>query len=130
MYALLYALREILNTLNRNARSVIAPTPENSIGYLTDGHIERIVAAYRNFADQRGLARVASLEEIHAKDGNLSIPLYVAPAPTIEQERASHQAGQAGGLDVALANWLENSRRVRVVLNDLLTGTSEPEKKA
>jgi hypothetical protein len=38
------------------------------------------------FCPQPGLARIASLEEIRAKDGNLGIPLYVAPAPTIEQE--------------------------------------------
>ena len=42
---------------------------------IEDFRIERIVAAYRNFADEPGLARVASLEEIRAKDGNLSIPL-------------------------------------------------------
>ena len=88
------------------------------------------MSAYRNFADRPGLARVASLEEIRAKDGNLSIPLYVAPSPTIEQERASYQVGQTGGLDVALANWLESSQRVRVALKDLAAGTSGHEKKA
>jgi len=30
---------------------------------------------YEKFKDEPGLARVATLEEIRAKDGNLSIPL-------------------------------------------------------
>jgi type I restriction enzyme M protein len=74
-------------------------TRERAQRFLTDGYIERIVAAYRNVADQPGLARVASLEEIRAKDGNLSIPLSVALGTGVEQERASYQAG---GLNTAL----------------------------
>src|SRR6266404_3963294 len=45
-------------------------------------HIERIVQAYQIFKDERGLARVAALEEIRAKDGSLSIPLHVGPNST------------------------------------------------
>lgn len=69
-------------------------TRERAQSFLTDVHIERIVAAYRDFADLPGLARIASLEESRAKDGNLSVPLYVAPTPAIEQERAWYQVGQ------------------------------------
>jgi hypothetical protein len=36
---------------------------------------------------------VATLEEIRAKDGNLSIPLYVAaPATEAREERAGYEA--------------------------------------
>ena len=55
-------------------------TRERAQSFLTDDHIERIVNAYEHFRDEPGFARVAALEEIRAKDGNLSIPLYVAPA--------------------------------------------------
>ena len=54
-------------------------TRERAQSFLTDDHIERIVSAYSEFKDEPGFTRVATLEEIRAKDGNLSIPLYVAP---------------------------------------------------
>ena len=40
-------------------------------------HQERIANTYHDFKDIEGFTKVASLEEIHANDGNLSIPLYV-----------------------------------------------------
>ncbi|MFA6313942.1 MAG: N-6 DNA methylase, partial [Sterolibacterium sp.] len=95
-------------------------TRERAQSFLTDGHIERIVAAYRNFVDEPGLACVASLEEIRAKNGNLSIPLYIAPAPVAEQARGSYAVGQTAGLDRALTDWLESSRQVRTALEGLL----------
>jgi type I restriction-modification system DNA methylase subunit len=42
-----------------------------------DDHFEHIVNAYKRFKDEPGFARVATLEEIRAKDGSLSIPFYV-----------------------------------------------------
>jgi type I restriction enzyme M protein len=54
-------------------------TRERAQSFLTDDHIERIVNAYEKFKDEPGFTRVVTLEEIRAKDGNLSIPLYVAP---------------------------------------------------
>jgi type I restriction enzyme M protein len=54
-------------------------TRERAQSFLTDDHIDRIVHAYKKFQDEPGLARVATMEEIRAKDGNLSIPLYVPP---------------------------------------------------
>ena len=99
-------------------------TRERAQSFLTDDHIDRIVAAYRDFADVPGLARVATLEEVRAKEGNLSIPLYVAAAPTIEQERASYEVG---GLDSALSAWLESSKEVRKSLEALLaSGVGKP----
>lgn len=94
-------------------------TRERAQSFLTDGHIECIVAAYRNFADVPGLARIASLEEIRAKEGNLSIPLYVAPVSVrhTEEERATYRAD---GLDAALSAWLESSKQVRQSLDALL----------
>jgi hypothetical protein len=40
-------------------------------------HQERIANTYHDFKDIEGFTKVASLEEIHANDGNLSTPLYV-----------------------------------------------------
>ena len=48
-------------------------------------HAQEILAAYQNFKDVDGLARVVPLEDIAGNDFNLNIPLYVAPAETGEQ---------------------------------------------
>ena len=100
-------------------------TRERAQSFLTDAHIARIVAAYRDFADMPGFARVASLEDIRAKDGNLSIPLYVAPANVAEQDSAAYKVGGTGGLEQALADWLDSSRKVRGALTALLADTQK-----
>lgn len=48
-------------------------------------HAQEMLAAYQNFKDVDGLARVVPLEDITGNDFNLNIPLYVAPAETGEQ---------------------------------------------
>jgi type I restriction enzyme M protein len=87
-------------------------TRERAQGFLTDDHIERIVQAYEKFADDPGFARVVTLEEIRAKDGNLSIPLYVSPAAG---GRALHDqtSPDTTSLRTALAGWLESTRNTR-----------------
>lgn len=85
-------------------------TRERAQSFLTDDHIERIVQAYQRFKDELGLARVATLEEIHAKDGNLSIPLYVTP---VTGEAATKGNLPQSNLPDALAGWLESSKTVK-----------------
>jgi type I restriction enzyme M protein len=53
---------------------------ERSQSFLEPEHIARIVDAYDRFTDEPGFATVATLAQIAANDGNLSIPLYVRPA--------------------------------------------------
>jgi type I restriction enzyme M protein len=102
-------------------------TRERAQSFLTDSHIERIVAAYRAFQDEPGFACVASREEIRAKDGNLSIPLYVAgpsSVPEIREEATTpYTLNGINGLDRlsdALAAWLESSGKVRELLKTIL----------
>ncbi len=52
-------------------------TRERAQSFLKPEHQERIIAAFRNFRDDAGFAKVATLEEIAANGSNLSIPLYV-----------------------------------------------------
>ncbi|MCX6067250.1 MAG: N-6 DNA methylase, partial [Chloroflexi bacterium] len=52
-------------------------TRERSMSYLKPQHQQCIADAYHAFADVDGFAKVATLDEIRANDGNLSIPLYV-----------------------------------------------------
>ena len=103
-------------------------TRERAQSFLTDDHIEHIVKAYGKFKDEPGFTRVASLEEIRAKDGNLSIPLYVTPQTLgTREERADYAAN---GLPDALSAWLASSQQVRAALNGLLKSDIQRSKKA
>lgn len=52
-------------------------TRERALSFLTDDHLQRIVAAYQVFANEEGFARVVGNDEIREKGCNLSIQLYV-----------------------------------------------------
>jgi len=88
-------------------------TRERAQSFLTDEHIDRIVAAYRAFQDEPGFTRAATLTKIRAKEGNLSIPLYVAPAAPANMVREDEATYGRPALDRALADWLESSQRLR-----------------
>jgi type I restriction enzyme M protein len=95
-------------------------TRERAQSFLTEDHIERVVAAYRAFKDEPGFTCVATLEEIRAKDGNLSIPLYVG-ADTANGSANSNTVGAGqSNLHDALSEWLESSTRVRTILTELM----------
>jgi len=91
-------------------------TRERAQSFLTDDHIQRIVASYQAFADEDGFARVVSNDEIREKASNLSIPLYV---------RADNGNGNGNGstetvsLKQAIANWQESSMALRESMDDL-----------
>ena len=104
-------------------------TRERAQSFLTDAHLDRIVAAYRDFTDVPGFARAVPLADIRARDGNLSIPLYVAPAPVAEQPQGGYAVGQKGGPEAALADWLESSGRVRAALSELLNERPDSKQK-
>ena len=52
---------------------------ERAQSFLTAEHQERILKAYRAFADEPEFAAVATTAQVLANDGNLSIPRYVRP---------------------------------------------------
>lgn len=54
-------------------------TRERTQSFLKSEHQQRILNAYKTFADVPGFTKVATLAEIDSNDGNLSIPLYVKP---------------------------------------------------
>jgi type I restriction enzyme M protein len=93
-------------------------TRERAQSFLTDDHIERIVHAYEKFADASGFARVVTLAEVRAKDGNLSIPLYVAPA-TNGGAHADSAPLAAADIATSLSHWLKSSTTVRQSLETL-----------
>ena len=56
---------------------------ERAQSFLTAEHQERILRAYRAFADGPGFAAVATADQVLANDGNLSIRRYVPPVPAL-----------------------------------------------
>ena len=98
-------------------------TRERAQSFLTDEHLQRVVRAYQDFKDEPGFTRVVPVEEIRAKEGNLSIPLYVGGETQAQTDAAAETATTA--LPVALAAWLESSHRVRTALDSLMTPTAK-----
>ena len=83
-------------------------TRERAQSFLTDDHIQRIVAAYQAFGDEDGFARVVSNDEIREKGSNLSIPLYVR----VDNGNGNGSA-ETISLKQAIANWQESSMALR-----------------
>jgi type I restriction enzyme M protein len=62
---------------------------ERAQSFLKPEHQQRILAAYRAFADEQGFAKVASVDDVLANGGTLSIPRYVRPGrPTTTAEKS------------------------------------------
>ena len=91
-------------------------TRERAQSFLTDEHIGRIVKAYEAFKDEPGFTRVVGLEEIRAREGNLSIPLYVSAPDANGQVQVSAN----GSLPDALSAWLSSANNVRAALATIL----------
>jgi type I restriction enzyme M protein len=92
-------------------------TRERAQSFLTDEHLQRVVRAYQEFKDEPGFTRVVPIEEIRAKEGNLSIPLYVGGETQAQTDATSETATTA--LPNALAGWLKSSNEVRSTLAKL-----------
>ncbi len=82
-------------------------TRERAQSFLKPEHQQRILQACQAFKDESGFAKVATLADIAANAGNLSIPLYVkrvAAAP------ATQCNGQAVTLQSAWDQWQADGR--------------------
>jgi type I restriction enzyme M protein len=93
-------------------------TRERAQSFLTDEHLMRVVRAYRDFKDEPGFTCVVPMEEIRAKEGNLSIPLYVGGETQAQNDITTATAVTA--LPDALATWVKSSQQLRQCLADLL----------
>jgi len=79
-------------------------TRERAQSFLTDDHIEHIVRTYANFRGEPGYARVATLDQVLARDGNLSIPLYVETSTM----NGTNEVKQNDSLASTLSEWLKS----------------------
>ena len=82
-------------------------TRERAQSFLRPEHQQRILSAYKIFADVPGFAKVATLDEIGANAGNLSIPLYVK---RIAAAAATDSNGNAVSLRSAWDQWQTDGR--------------------
>jgi len=102
-------------------------TRERAQSFLTDKHIEHVANAYDAFSDESGFTHVGSLEEIRAKDGNLSISLYVATKSytrTLARDRKTIY--RAEGLMQVFDAWLNSRKSVIESLHAILPNLSSP----
>ena len=95
---------------------------ERAQSFLTDAHIQRIVAAYRAFADEEGFARLVSVDEIRNNGNNLSIPLYIRGS-----QDATRPEREAVSLQQAIADWQQSSLALRDSMNELLGMLEAPQ---
>lgn len=84
-------------------------TRERAQSFLTPAHIERIAETYRDFRDVEGFSKIATLEEIAAKQDNLSIPLYVKKA----------EADAGPGLQTTIIEWRQSSAQLKAAAKEL-----------
>jgi len=100
----------IVNAVNDVAR-------ERSQSFLRDEHIEKIVAAYRGFADVDDFARAVGIEEIRSNAHNLSIPLYVRPA---NGNGGANVEGDRPPLKEVIREWEASSEELRKAMDGLI----------
>lgn len=91
-------------------------TRERSMSYLSPEHQQRIADAYHAFADVDGFAQVATLDEIRAHEGNLSIPLYVR-GKGVGDEKGDYATD---GLKAAVQAWNASSNKLHETIGGLL----------
>ena len=98
-----------INAVNEVAR-------ERAQSFLTDDHLQRIVNAYHAFKDIPRFARVAAIDEVLERGGNLSIPLYVRA-----ENGSADGKGSGGGASLrqALAEWQRSSGALRESMREL-----------
>jgi len=82
-------------------------TRERAQSFLKPEQQQRILLAFKAFADQSGFAKVATLAEIGANVGNLSIPPYVK---RVTAAPATDSDGNAVSLRSAWEQWQADGR--------------------
>ncbi len=86
---------------------------EKTMGYLLDGHIDKIFSAYQNFIDVDNFAALVSKDDVLANKGNMAISLYVQP------EKANAEAEIP--FAEAYTNWENESQKLKLAMTELFT---------
>lgn len=103
---------------------------ERAQSFLKPEHQSRVLAAYKAFSDEPGLAAVADLAAIEKQDFSLSIPLYVARTPAAGS--AAGEGREPESLAEAWAKWKADGKtfwrqmdEVTAMLDGLAEGDQE-----
>lgn len=86
---------------------------EQAQSFLRESHQEKILAAYKAFADVDGFAAVATPSQIGEKGYSLSMPLYVTGGSTA-------RPGHAIDVDAAVTHWQTAAAASDAALNDVI----------
>jgi type I restriction enzyme M protein len=96
---------------------------ERAQSFLSEEHINRIVAAYTSDDDQPGFSRLVALEDVRSQDCNLSIPLYVRGEATSSNGNGNGKSGAL--LTAAIRAWRSSSVALRRSMDDLFSTLKE-----
>lgn len=97
-------------------------TRERAQSFLKPEHQERILAAFKNFQDDAGFAKVATLEEVAANGSNLSIPLYVRRIGA-----NGNTAAEGQSLQTVWQQWQDDGRKFWQQMDELVQGLDKLE---
>lgn len=97
-------------------------TRERAQSFLTDEHIRRIVTTYSGFTNEPGFARVATIDEVRAKEFSLSIPLFVGP----DAANGANHDPQSDSLVGALNEWLAAGGTAAKALKEIIPSIKVP----
>jgi type I restriction enzyme M protein len=89
---------------------------EQAQSFLTESNQQKILAAYEAFAEDRGFASVATLDEIAAKAFSLAIPLYVAPA----ENGSADDSGGAPDVASAVGAWRQAATAANEAVSNVI----------
>jgi type I restriction enzyme M protein len=79
---------------------------------LTDKHIKKIYDVYRKYEDVSGFAKLASMEDVLGKNGNMNISFYVKKNNEVSSGNAS--------IDNLITDWVKKSNDLRKGIENLL----------
>jgi len=96
-------------------------TRERAQSFLTNEHIEHIVAAYESDNDEPGFSRLVPLEDIRGQGYNLSIPLYVRT----DAENGDGSVEPETSVKDTIKAWQASSRALRQSMDELFTTLKE-----
>jgi type I restriction enzyme M protein len=79
------------------------------LAYLNEGHIEKLYKAFKDFKDVPNFAKVVTIEDILALDGNMNINFYVKP----------DKVDNGISFTDVLNNWTSSSEQLKSSMKEL-----------
>jgi type I restriction enzyme M protein len=109
-----------------NASNEYKPHPEiRRLNTLGEDNIEKIVKAYREFAETPGFSRITTLEEIRKNEYNLNVTLYVTPLTNQEEIDIMWEYRELLGIEEERKRLLEKINEIMTELAKVLGGGSQ-----